>query len=151
MASTVALLVVSLLVASAMSGGGIGAQAQPLVPAVISFGDSTIDVGNNNYPPRGGVQGRLPAVRAELRAPPSHRPVLRRQDRHRRHRQHHLRVQGAAGTDMGVGKEGYRAMSAKLQRVLDIAFFRGKLYTLSTHGELLAIEIGAARAPVATP
>lgn len=43
--------VVFLLVASAaiMSGG---AQAQPIVPAVISFGDSTIDVGNNNYLPR---------------------------------------------------------------------------------------------------
>ncbi|OEL34351.1 GDSL esterase/lipase APG [Dichanthelium oligosanthes] len=51
MASTVALLAgVSLLVASAMSGGIV--QAQPLVPAVISFGDSTIDVGNNNYLPR---------------------------------------------------------------------------------------------------
>ncbi|RCV20675.1 hypothetical protein SEVIR_4G073200v4 [Setaria viridis] len=49
--STVALLAVSLLAASAMSGGG-GVRAQPLVPAVISFGDSTIDVGNNNYLPR---------------------------------------------------------------------------------------------------
>jgi hypothetical protein len=50
--STVTLLAVSLLVAwSAMSGGG-GVWAQPLVPAVISFGDSTIDVGNNNYLPR---------------------------------------------------------------------------------------------------
>lgn len=47
------LTVVSLLVASVatiVSGGG-GAQAQPIVPAVISFGDSTIDVGNNNYLP----------------------------------------------------------------------------------------------------
>ncbi|XP_066378721.1 GDSL esterase/lipase APG-like [Miscanthus floridulus] len=47
------LTVVSLLVASAaiMNGGGGGEQAQPIVPAVISFGDSTIDVGNNNYVP----------------------------------------------------------------------------------------------------
>jgi hypothetical protein len=29
----------------------VGVQAQPLVPAIISFGDSTIDVGNNNYMP----------------------------------------------------------------------------------------------------
>jgi hypothetical protein len=52
------LTVVSLLVASAAmmtmmmsGGGGGGVQAQPIVPAVISFGDSTIDVGNNNYLP----------------------------------------------------------------------------------------------------
>ncbi|XP_062233613.1 GDSL esterase/lipase APG-like [Phragmites australis] len=49
MASTAALLIaLSLLVASATNGG---VQAQPIVPAVISFGDSTIDVGNNNYLP----------------------------------------------------------------------------------------------------
>nr|CAB3467003.1 unnamed protein product [Digitaria exilis] len=53
MASTAAaLLAVFLLAAaSAMTGGG-GVRAQPLVPAVISFGDSTVDVGNNNYLPR---------------------------------------------------------------------------------------------------
>jgi hypothetical protein len=51
MASTAAPLALFLLAASAMGGGG-GAQAQPLVPAVISFGDSTVDVGNNNYLPR---------------------------------------------------------------------------------------------------
>jgi hypothetical protein len=45
------LTVVSLLVASAAIMSGGGAQAQPIVPAVISFGDSTIDVGNNNYLP----------------------------------------------------------------------------------------------------
>ena len=39
-----ALLALFLLAASATS--------QPLVPAVISFGDSTVDVGNNNYLPR---------------------------------------------------------------------------------------------------
>ncbi|RLN11691.1 GDSL esterase/lipase APG-like [Panicum miliaceum] len=50
MASMAALLAVSLLAASALGGGGV--QAQPLVPAVISFGDSTVDVGNNNYLPR---------------------------------------------------------------------------------------------------
>jgi len=44
-----ALLALFLLAAFAMSGG---VQAQPLVPAVISFGDSTVDVGNNNYLPR---------------------------------------------------------------------------------------------------
>nr|CAB3469507.1 unnamed protein product [Digitaria exilis] len=33
--------------ASAMRGGGV--QAQPLVPAVISFSDATVDVGNNNW------------------------------------------------------------------------------------------------------
>jgi hypothetical protein len=38
------------LVAVFLLGGG-GVQAQPLVPAIISFGDSTIDVGNNNYLP----------------------------------------------------------------------------------------------------
>lgn len=47
------LVVVCLFVASAvtvtMNDGG--AQAQPIVPAVISFGDSTVDVGNNNYLP----------------------------------------------------------------------------------------------------
>ena len=49
MTSMAALLALFLLAASAMSGG---VQAQPLVPAVISFGDSTVDVGNNNYLPR---------------------------------------------------------------------------------------------------
>ncbi|WVZ82494.1 hypothetical protein U9M48_029751 [Paspalum notatum var. saurae] len=53
MAFTAASLLVSLLVmASSATDGGGGVQAQPIVPAVISFGDSTIDVGNNNYLPR---------------------------------------------------------------------------------------------------
>ncbi|KAF0910789.1 hypothetical protein E2562_004762 [Oryza meyeriana var. granulata] len=44
------LLAVSLLILSPAMGGGGTVQAQ-IVPAVISFGDSTIDVGNNNYLP----------------------------------------------------------------------------------------------------
>ncbi|CAL5051055.1 unnamed protein product [Urochloa decumbens] len=60
MASTVAMLAVALLVASAMSSGGGRALAQPLVPAVISFGDSTIDVGNNNYLPRAVFKADYP-------------------------------------------------------------------------------------------
>ncbi|CAL5044579.1 unnamed protein product [Urochloa decumbens] len=47
-----------------------------------------------------------------------------------------------AGTDTGVGKESYHTMSTNLQRVLDIAFFRGNLYALYEDGELVAIEIG---------
>lgn len=39
------LLALALLLSSATDG----VEAQPIVPAVISFGDSTIDVGNNNY------------------------------------------------------------------------------------------------------
>lgn len=27
----------------------VGGGAQPLVPAIITFGDSSVDVGNNNY------------------------------------------------------------------------------------------------------
>ncbi|KAJ1258029.1 hypothetical protein BS78_10G042500 [Paspalum vaginatum] len=50
MAFTAASLLVSLLVMASSAADG-GVQAQPLVPAVISFGDSTIDVGNNNYLP----------------------------------------------------------------------------------------------------
>ncbi|PNT76635.1 hypothetical protein BRADI_1g50897v3 [Brachypodium distachyon] len=45
----VKLLGLSLLLSLATNGGGV--QAQPLVPAMILFGDSTIDVGNNNYLP----------------------------------------------------------------------------------------------------
>ncbi|KAL6839641.1 hypothetical protein ACP4OV_030580 [Aristida adscensionis] len=52
MASTVALMAVSLLaVSSTTNGGGGGVRAQPIVPAIICFGDSTTDVGNNNYLP----------------------------------------------------------------------------------------------------
>ncbi|KAG8093941.1 hypothetical protein GUJ93_ZPchr0012g22083 [Zizania palustris] len=40
----------TLLILSPATGGG-GVQAEPIVPAVISFGDSTTDVGNNNYLP----------------------------------------------------------------------------------------------------
>ncbi|KAL6606644.1 hypothetical protein ACP70R_042297 [Stipagrostis hirtigluma subsp. patula] len=51
MASTIlALLAVSLLVVSSTNGGA-GVEAQPIVPAIICFGDSTTDVGNNNYLP----------------------------------------------------------------------------------------------------
>ncbi|CAN6191160.1 unnamed protein product [Urochloa humidicola] len=46
-----------------------------------------------------------------------------------------------AGTDTGVDRESYRTMSVDLRCVLDIAFFRGNLYALSTHGQLLTIEI----------
>uniref|UniRef100_A0A0E0IPR2 GDSL esterase/lipase APG n=1 Tax=Oryza nivara TaxID=4536 RepID=A0A0E0IPR2_ORYNI len=46
------LLAMSLLILSpAMDGGGGGTVQAQIVPAVISFGDSTVDVGNNNYLP----------------------------------------------------------------------------------------------------
>uniref|UniRef100_A0A0D9WLY1 GDSL esterase/lipase APG n=1 Tax=Leersia perrieri TaxID=77586 RepID=A0A0D9WLY1_9ORYZ len=53
MARLLTLLAVSLLILSpAMDGDGHGSAVQAqIVPAVISFGDSTIDVGNNNYLP----------------------------------------------------------------------------------------------------
>lgn len=44
-----ALFLLVVIVSTVAKNGGV--QAQPLVPAVISFGDSTIDVGNNNYLP----------------------------------------------------------------------------------------------------
>jgi hypothetical protein len=47
-----------------------------------------------------------------------------------------------AGTDTGVAKESYSTMSVDLRRVQDIAFFRGNLYALSTHDQLLTVEIG---------
>uniref|UniRef100_A0A0E0DX04 GDSL esterase/lipase APG n=1 Tax=Oryza meridionalis TaxID=40149 RepID=A0A0E0DX04_9ORYZ len=46
------LLAMSLMILSpAMDGGGGGTVQAQIVPAVISFGDSTVDVGNNNYLP----------------------------------------------------------------------------------------------------
>ncbi|KAL5225022.1 hypothetical protein ABZP36_011661 [Zizania latifolia] len=56
MARRLALVALStlLILSPATDGGGGGGgavQAEPIVPAVISFGDSTIDVGNNNYLP----------------------------------------------------------------------------------------------------
>ncbi|TVU12606.1 hypothetical protein EJB05_46257, partial [Eragrostis curvula] len=51
MASAAALQALFLLVVAVVSATSGGVQAQPIVPAIISFGDSTIDVGNNNYLP----------------------------------------------------------------------------------------------------
>ncbi|CAN6179335.1 unnamed protein product [Urochloa humidicola] len=58
-----------------------------------------------------------------------------------------------AVTDTGVGRENYRTMSVDLRRVLDIAFFRGNLYALSMHGQLIAVEIdeeGSSGNPIIT-
>ncbi|KAF8732887.1 hypothetical protein HU200_015235 [Digitaria exilis] len=45
-----------------------------------------------------------------------------------------------AGTDT-VGKKSYRTMSVDLWNVLDIAFFHGNLYAISTCGQLHRVEI----------
>lgn len=41
-----AMVLVLVVVVLAASGGG---YAQPLVPAILTFGDSAVDVGNNDY------------------------------------------------------------------------------------------------------
>ena len=41
----------SLVLALAFATGGDAQEATTLVPAVITFGDSAVDVGNNNYLP----------------------------------------------------------------------------------------------------
>ncbi|GJN00918.1 hypothetical protein PR202_ga18145 [Eleusine coracana subsp. coracana] len=55
MASSALALIITrlfLLVVVVVLAASGGVQAQPIVPAIFSFGDSTIDVGNNNYLPR---------------------------------------------------------------------------------------------------
>jgi hypothetical protein len=38
-----------LLLAVLLLAGAHGGEAQPLVPALFTFGDSTVDIGNNDY------------------------------------------------------------------------------------------------------
>lgn len=41
--------VVFLVLAFAFASKGYAQEAAPLVPAIVSFGDSSVDVGNNNH------------------------------------------------------------------------------------------------------
>ncbi|CAN6165110.1 unnamed protein product [Urochloa humidicola] len=46
-----------------------------------------------------------------------------------------------AGADTGVSKESYSTMTARANFVKDIAFFKGNLYALTRHKELIVVEL----------